>query len=103
MATTTLPEKLPEESVFVTMNFGVLFDTGVTVQSAEVTVQRYSGAVDGSDLATLPATVQDGWVSQKVSGGLPDVVYLVKALATGSDGTVLGVELLLPVVAVRLG
>jgi hypothetical protein len=105
MATASLDPKIPNEVIYARVDFSKIFDTGVLINSATVTATRYGGTADASPSSIISGTaaVSGMIVSQLIVGGVAGTVYLLKFVANGNDGTVNDVELLLPVLAVRLG
>lgn len=105
MASTTLSSKLPEEKVFVDLDFTNLFDTGVSITSVQYTATRYAGTADANPSAILNSSGSHvGMIaSVLVEDGVAGCTYLIACAANGDDGSTNVIEVLLPVVDVRLG
>jgi hypothetical protein len=100
-----LDPKIPDERIYVTADFTNLFSPGITIASATTTCTRYSGHADPTPPSMISGgTVISGMVvAQLIVGGIVGTNYVLEFSATGSDGSILDIQLLLPVVAVRLG
>lgn len=102
----TLPPKLVSEVVAVQFDFTNLFDTGVTIASIEANDVSVYGGVGDDTPANLKSGSEaaNGMIySQKYQAGIADTNYLLTMRAVGSDGTKQEINLVLPVVARRLG
>lgn len=100
-----LDPKIPDERIYVTADFTNLFGVGVTISSATTTAARFGGTADPSPSTLISGgTVISGMVvAQLIVGGVVGTNYILEFSATGSDGSILDIQLLLPVTAVRLG
>ena len=107
MSPTILSNKDPLEDLIVSFPFSSVmaaFGTGLTIASAVVIATVYSafqGAQDGNPSAILlgaPTISSDGsTVSQWIMGGVVGNSYLLKAVATLSNGVVLTSTGVLPI------
>jgi hypothetical protein len=103
-----LPEKLAGdiEKVFVDFDFNPLFNTGVTITPVNPSaISVCGGGPDTTPQSMLVGTPQisNGVVSQLYKGGNADTQYLLTVGATGDDGSAQVIQLILPVVAKRIG
>ena len=103
---TTYSPKLPSEQIFLTVDFAaILRPLNATIVSTVVTASVRSGVdpspadIFGGASSTFLGTI----VSQRVTGGIAGVSYLLNFQVTSSDTSVTSVQVLLPVVAQRLG
>lgn len=111
MADILLPAKLPGESVFVDFDFTDLFNdalrSGVTISGLPVvTISTKIGSETPALLVADGALALDGTnliASQKFKTGTAGVSYLLSCAAIGSNGSNQTIQLILPVVDLRLG
>jgi len=97
--------KLVGEACFVDFDFSDLFDEDVTIASHEFSFEQYPVDADfgSDDLNMVSDNVAGMVVSAELDKGVSGVSYLLYCLATGSDGSKQGIQLVLPVVNRRIG
>lgn len=95
----SLERKDPEEDVIAVFRYTGLGE-GETIESAIVTVEVHKGVDPAPEnLKSGSPAVSGNEVRQLIVGGLPDVVYKLRCLATTSEGQTLSNVPLLPVKA----
>lgn len=108
---TTLPEKLPGNSVFVDFDFTDIFNDGV--RSGVTIAGTPTIAITALTAVEDPAVLEiDGGVSldttnliasAKLKNGTPGASYLLTCDAIANNGASDSISLILPVVDIRLG
>lgn len=92
--------KVPAAKVWLTFGFSKGMPPGVTIQSVSMSVQLKQG-VDASPSAVLdgaPQILAGGRVMQRVQGGVIGASYRIRCAATLSNGAVIILAGVVPVV-----
>lgn len=99
--TTYLTNKLPDETVLASVDFGPRLPAGVTITDCSTAISTYSGSDDHPEHVVngvLP-TASGSVVSQMVTAGIVGVHYMIVFAAVLSDGETMEEQRVLRVVA----
>ena len=93
MITIVSPSKTPASIVTQQFNFIADLINGASISGATLSVEVLSG-VDPSpeDILDGSYTISGGIVSQKLTGGVPGVIYQVTCFATLSNGNLPAIQ-----------
>ena len=94
----TFPKKDPGEKFWISFNYAAELEAGETISSVSLAIEVVTGT-DATPANVLSGTpvIQTGDVVQLIQGGITEVVYVLKCLATLSTGRILARAALLPV------
>lgn len=93
MITVVNPAKTPDSIITIQFNFISELINGASISGATLNVEVLSG-VDASPENILDGsyTTANGIVSQKITGGIPGVIYQVTCFATLSNGNLPAIQ-----------